>query len=284
MLNDEDIAMIKDDEIETTTVLVTTHGSSSVQSQTSQSNVGNTNIVSQPSNSQVAVVTSTGSMVNSVPLMRSIPMMQSVGSHNQFLPSFPQNQFVPQQQQLVPPQQFYQPFSSRNFPKGRRGRGPRYPRDPYEICERTNHITSFCYYRPQIQSLFQNFNPYDQFSNSQWRGSQINSWMPSSPIQYSYPILSQQLTSLGLKPLPSTQAHFTGHIGPSIASSSGHGYSSNSGIGNGYDNQVQHIGTVDQIADIFTKSLSVARFLFLKSKLMVVDTPMSLQGTVSRNH
>lgn len=47
---------------------------------------------------------------------------------------------------------------------------------------------------------------------------------------------------------------------------------------------VQHIGTQAQTADIFTKALSVDRFQFLKTKLMVVDTPMSLQGAVSKTH
>lgn len=47
---------------------------------------------------------------------------------------------------------------------------------------------------------------------------------------------------------------------------------------------VQHVGTLDQIADIFTKPLSVARFQYLKSKLLVVNTPMSLQGCVSKSH
>lgn len=47
---------------------------------------------------------------------------------------------------------------------------------------------------------------------------------------------------------------------------------------------VQHVGTSDQIADVFTKSLSVARFDFLKAKLMVVTTPMSLQGSIKRGH
>lgn len=45
--------------------------------------------------------------------------------------------------------------------------------------------------------------------------------------------------------------------------------------------QVQHVGTQDQVADIFTKSLCAACFLLLKDKLMVVDTQMSLQGHVS---
>lgn len=43
---------------------------------------------------------------------------------------------------------------------------------------------------------------------------------------------------------------------------------------------IHHIGSRDQIADIFTKPLSVDRFLFLTSKLMVVQTPMSLQGVL----
>lgn len=38
---------------------------------------------------------------------------------------------------------------------------------------------------------------------------------------------------------------------------------------------VQHVGTLGQIADIFTKALSEARFHFLRSKLMVV---LTLQG------
>lgn len=47
---------------------------------------------------------------------------------------------------------------------------------------------------------------------------------------------------------------------------------------------VQHVGTMDQLANIFTKSLTVARFLFLSTKLMVVSLPMSLQGTVNQGH
>lgn len=47
---------------------------------------------------------------------------------------------------------------------------------------------------------------------------------------------------------------------------------------------VQHIGTTDQLADIFTKVLPIARFQYLKAKLMVVQPPMSLQGHVSRGH
>lgn len=47
---------------------------------------------------------------------------------------------------------------------------------------------------------------------------------------------------------------------------------------------VQHVGTFHQVADIFTKSLSVDRFLLLRSKLKVVNTPISLQGVVKENH
>lgn len=47
---------------------------------------------------------------------------------------------------------------------------------------------------------------------------------------------------------------------------------------------VQHIGSSSQLADIFTKSLPIDRFLFLRSKLMVVATPMSLRGAVKHSH
>ncbi|XP_028063232.1 uncharacterized protein LOC114266531 [Camellia sinensis] len=43
---------------------------------------------------------------------------------------------------------------------------------------------------------------------------------------------------------------------------------------------VQYIPTVDQLADLFTKPLSVSRFQYLKDKLMVFEPPISLQGTV----
>lgn len=38
---------------------------------------------------------------------------------------------------------------------------------------------------------------------------------------------------------------------------------------------VKFISTHDQVADVFTKGLSSARFLFLKSKMMVVLPPSS---------
>ena len=44
---------------------------------------------------------------------------------------------------------------------------------------------------------------------------------------------------------------------------------------------LKFISTGDQIADIFTKGLSSARFLFLKSKLMVLSSPISLRGNVN---
>jgi hypothetical protein len=44
---------------------------------------------------------------------------------------------------------------------------------------------------------------------------------------------------------------------------------------------LKFISTGDQIANIFTKGLSSARFLFLKSKLMVLSSPISLRGNVN---
>jgi hypothetical protein len=46
---------------------------------------------------------------------------------------------------------------------------------------------------------------------------------------------------------------------------------------------LKFISTGDQIADIFTRGLSSTRFLFLKSKLMVLSSPISLRGNVNMN-
>ena len=44
------------------------------------------------------------------------------------------------------------------------------------------------------------------------------------------------------------------------------------------DLQVKYIASRDQLADIFTKSLSSSRFVFLRSKIMVSIAPMVLKG------
>jgi len=46
------------------------------------------------------------------------------------------------------------------------------------------------------------------------------------------------------------------------------------------DIMLKFISTHDQLADVFTKGLSSARFLLLRSKLMVVSSPISLRGAV----
>lgn len=43
---------------------------------------------------------------------------------------------------------------------------------------------------------------------------------------------------------------------------------------------VKHISTKNQLADMFTKSQTTTRFQFLRSKLMVRQLPISLQGGV----
>jgi hypothetical protein len=48
---------------------------------------------------------------------------------------------------------------------------------------------------------------------------------------------------------------------------------------NNRDIQLQHLSTIDQVADIFTKRHTVARFCYLRDKLMVVPS-MSLRGGV----
>jgi hypothetical protein len=47
------------------------------------------------------------------------------------------------------------------------------------------------------------------------------------------------------------------------------------------DISAQYISTVDQLADIFTKGLTTARFLLLRDKLMIRSLPMSLRGAVT---
>jgi hypothetical protein len=48
------------------------------------------------------------------------------------------------------------------------------------------------------------------------------------------------------------------------------------------DISIKYISTHDQLADIFTKGLSSARFSFLRDKLMVCSVPISLWGAVNR--
>ncbi|KAL6347058.1 hypothetical protein AAG906_012309 [Vitis piasezkii] len=47
-----------------------------------------------------------------------------------------------------------------------------------------------------------------------------------------------------------------------------------------HDIQVQHISTVDQIADVFTKGQTAKRFQYLKGKLMVCQNPINSRGGV----
>jgi hypothetical protein len=46
------------------------------------------------------------------------------------------------------------------------------------------------------------------------------------------------------------------------------------------DITISHLSTHDQCADIFIKGLTVAQFLFLRNKLMIVAPPISLWGAV----
>jgi hypothetical protein len=49
------------------------------------------------------------------------------------------------------------------------------------------------------------------------------------------------------------------------------------------DITISFISTSDHIADVFTKGLSSARFLFLKSKLKVITSPLCLMGNVKHS-
>ncbi|PKU67885.1 Retrovirus-related Pol polyprotein from transposon TNT 1-94 [Dendrobium catenatum] len=42
--------------------------------------------------------------------------------------------------------------------------------------------------------------------------------------------------------------------------------------------QIEHIHTQDQLADLFTKSLSISRFANLRDKLTISEPPVSLRG------
>ena len=44
------------------------------------------------------------------------------------------------------------------------------------------------------------------------------------------------------------------------------------------DLQVKYITTSDQLADVFTKSVSTSHFLFLRSKIMVSINPYGFEG------
>ena len=50
------------------------------------------------------------------------------------------------------------------------------------------------------------------------------------------------------------------------------------------DLQIKYIATGDQLANVFTKSLSISRFGFLHSKIMVSIDPMVLRGDVKVSH
>ena len=46
---------------------------------------------------------------------------------------------------------------------------------------------------------------------------------------------------------------------------------------------MKYINTGDQLADIFTKSLSTSQFVYLRSKILVSVDPMVLRGDVRDN-
>jgi hypothetical protein len=46
------------------------------------------------------------------------------------------------------------------------------------------------------------------------------------------------------------------------------------------DITISHLSTHDQCLDIFTKGLTAVRFLFLRTKLMIVACPISLRGSI----
>lgn len=100
---------------------------------------------------------------------------------------FAQNQFYPSQH-----------FSQNQFKgRGRGSRGPKFPREPCAICGRTNHVTSYCYYRPQFET-----NQWRNYSNPSGFPPNSGGFQPNSggfiQPQYSgHPtsILPQQSTT-----------------------------------------------------------------------------------------
>lgn len=137
MLKGEDLQLLQDSEVDTTTVLVANQSSPGplcVNGGSQQSSV-----TSQPPSLQQPSASS------GQPQFWS---QQNLPQH-----SFNPSQFSGTSVQHMP--QHYFPFSARNFPRGR-GRGPR---PPCDICGRSNHITAYCYYKPQ--------QPFD-YGSLQW--------------------------------------------------------------------------------------------------------------------
>lgn len=95
------------------------------------------------------------------------------GGSQQFSPQFGGSQFTPQG--FPQAQTQFSPNSFRSVNRGR-GRGSRFPRDPCDICGKTNHTTSYCRYRPTFQ-------PFD---TAQWRGG------PSQMPYYPPPVYQGQ--------------------------------------------------------------------------------------------
>lgn len=126
LLNSEDVQLLQDSstDIDKSTVLVTTHSNQP----TSHSNVSGDN---------------SGSMVSFAPTQSSSMNHRPYGYRRQPMPFF--NNFNPQVRQF--------PWSFKSFPRGRWGGGPGFPIDPYAICGRSNHITSYCYYKTQYPSF-----------------------------------------------------------------------------------------------------------------------------------
>ncbi|KAI8565050.1 hypothetical protein RHMOL_Rhmol03G0230900 [Rhododendron molle] len=160
MLKGEDLQLLQDSEVDTTTVLVANQSSPSQMSVSGGSQLSS--IIPQPPSLQQHLVSSIQPQFWS---QQNLP-------HESFNPP----QFSGSFGQHMP--QHYFPFSTKPFTGGR-GQGPSLPCD---ICGRNNHTTGYCSYNPQ--------QPFD-YNSLQWRSSYPISpwvsppWMASPHVSYS---------------------------------------------------------------------------------------------------